>query len=76
MATIFYAGFNSGDVYTADADSSGTSSTAASVVEVRMGNGTYTPTQREVINSLRRAMRWIIQGGLDQAGANLPPNRG
>jgi hypothetical protein len=55
-----------------DVDHAGTSSTAADNIELRMGNGTYLPDRREVLMALERFERWIIQGGLDQAGANLP----
>lgn len=39
-----------------------------------MGNGTYVPTLTEVLMAMSVLERWIIQNGLDQAGANLPPN--
>ena len=76
MATIYYASCNDGDVISQDVEHAGTASTAADVVELRMGNGTYVPTQRQVLNILERFERWIIQNGLNGAGANLPPNRG
>jgi hypothetical protein len=76
MTTTYFASVNDGDVYSKDVEHAGTSSTAADVIEVRMGNGTTVPTQRQVINGLNRIMRWILQGGLDGAGANLPPSRG
>lgn len=76
MATIYYASCNDGDVISSDVEHAGTSSTSGDVVELRMGNGTYVPTQRQVLNILERFERWIIQNGLDGAGANLPPNRG
>ena len=76
MATTYYASANDGDVISKDVAHAGTSSTATDVIELRMGNGTYVPTQRQVLNVLERFERWIIQNGLDGAGANLPPNRG
>jgi hypothetical protein len=76
LATTYYASFNDGDIISADPEHVGTSSTAGDVVEIRMGNGTVVPTQRQVLNILERLERWIIQNGLDGAGANLPPNRG
>lgn len=76
MTTSYYASVNDGDVHSKDVESSGTSSTAGDVIELRMGNGTYVPTQREVLNALERFERWIIQNGLKGVGANLPPNRG
>ena len=51
---------------------SGTSSTATDIIELRMGNGTYAPTRAECIKFLAMAERWILQGGLNQAGANIP----
>lgn len=76
MATIFYASCNDGDVLAKDVEHAGTSSTAGDLVELRMGDGTNTPTQRQVLNILERIERWIMQGGLNGAGANLPPDRG
>ncbi len=76
MTTTYYMSFNDGDSIAKDPEHVGTSSTAGDVVEIRMGNGTRVPTQREVLNMLERAERWIIQSGLDGLGANLPPDRG
>lgn len=75
MATQYYASItgaspDTGSVY--DVDHAGTSSTSGDSFEFRMGNGTYLPDRRECILALKRIERWIIQGGLDQAGANLP----
>jgi hypothetical protein len=50
----------------------GTASTAADIIELRMGNGTYLPSREEVLLALLRFERWVVQGGLNQAGANLP----
>lgn len=77
MATQYYMSSNGGDVITADVDHAGTSGTSTDQVELRIGNGTDTaPTQRRVLNILEQFERWIMQGGLNQAGANLPPSRG
>lgn len=72
MATQYYVGFNDSE-HVRDAASSGTSGTAASVFEFRMGNGTYVPSQTECIKVLRLIERWIINGGLRGAGAGIPP---
>lgn len=71
MTTTFYASVN--DVHSMlDVAHAGTSSTSTDVVEIRMGNGTYAPTRNEVMLALELFRRWLIQGGLDSAGANLP----
>ena len=72
MAATYYASLNTAPDIFADVDHAGTSSTSADNIELRMGNGTYQPDRREVLLALKRFERWIIQGGLDQAGANLP----
>ena len=76
MTTTYYASFNDLDAISLNPEHVGTSSTAGDVVEVRMGNGTVVPTQRQVLNALERCERWIIQNGLGGLGANLPPDRG
>ena len=76
MAATYYMSVNDMNTVAADVAHVGTSSTAGDVIEIRMGNGTYLPTHREVLNSLEIFMRFLIQAGLDGAGANLPPNRG
>lgn len=76
MATTYYMSFNNGDSHSEDPAHVGTSSTAGDIIEVRMGDGTTVPTQRQVINTLERGIRWIVQNGLNGVGANLPPNRG
>jgi hypothetical protein len=72
VAATYYASIVTPSSYMLDVDHAGTSSTAADNIELRMGNGTYLPDRREVLMALERFERWIIQGGLDQAGANLP----
>lgn len=74
MTTTYYASVNDMDTVTADVAHAGTSSTAGDVIEIRIGNGTYVPTHRQVFNALEIFRRWLIQRGLDGAGANLPPN--
>lgn len=76
MADQYYASVNDMDTEAADVAHAGTSGTATDIVEIRMGDGTYVPTQRQVLNALEIFERWIIQNGLDGLGANLPPNRG
>lgn len=76
MATQFYMSANDGDIYAKDVEHAGTSSTATDLVELRIGDGTTVPTQRQVLNIMARFKRWIIQNGLDGAGANLPPSKG
>ncbi len=50
---------------------------AGDVFELRVGNGTTVPTQRQTLNWLESVVkRWYMQNGLDGLGANLPPNRG
>jgi hypothetical protein len=75
VTTTYYASGNDGDVYSADMEHSGTTSTSGDVFEFRMGNGTVVPTQRQSLNFLARLRRWIIQEGLAGGGANLPPDR-
>lgn len=72
MATIYYASINDLHTVSKDVDHSGTSSTAGDVLEIRMGNGTFAPTRFDVLVGLGRLTRWVMQGGLDGAGANLP----
>ena len=72
MATQYYMSITD-DVRTVrDVDHAGTSGTAADNYELRIGNGTYLPSQQEALLALEKFERWIVQGGLNQAGANLP----
>ena len=73
MADFFMSVTNEYDTISKDPDNRGTSSTAGDKVELRMDQ---TLTQRQVINCLARFLRWIEMGGLNGAGANLPPLRG
>lgn len=56
-----------------DPDHVGTSSTSGDELELRI---TYTQspaaTRIQALQGLERFRRWILQGGLDSAGANLP----
>lgn len=72
MTTTYYASVTSDASTMQDVSHSGTSSTSTDILEIRMGNGTYLPSRREVFNFLELIERWVLQGGLDQAGANLP----
>lgn len=72
MATQFFASITVQPGNFADVDHSGTASTATDSFEFRMGNGTYTPNRQECIRALETFKRWLIQGGLNSAGANLP----
>ncbi len=77
MATTYYASLSSNaSLLASDVDHAGTSSTAGDWLEVRMGNGTYAPDRHEVIKGLLRIVRWMQEGGVKGAGANLPPNTG
>lgn len=75
MATTYYVSANDFDTVSKDPANAGTSSTATDIIELRMGDGTTVPTQRQVVNALDIFKRWLIKDGLG-AGANLPPNRG
>jgi hypothetical protein len=71
MATIYYASID--DPHTMqDVAHAGTSSTSSDVIELRMGNGSNTVTRNAVEMALKIFQRWLFQGGLDSAGANLP----
>lgn len=68
----FYASVNSGSVGSgmADVPNSGTSTTAGDKIELRMDQTAV--TRMDVLRALEVFKRWIIQGGLKGAGANLP----
>lgn len=72
MTTTYYMSINTPAEYMLDVDNAGTSSTAADNIELRVGNGTYAPTRRETLLAIDRFRRWVVQGGLDQLGSNLP----
>ena len=75
MATQYYVSVVDTDTMK-DPAHAGITSTATDFIELRMGDGTNVPTQRQVLNAMLVFERWIMQGGLDGTGANLPPNRG
>jgi hypothetical protein len=72
LTTTYYASITSDSGAAADVSNSGTSSTATDVYEFRMGNGTFAPNRTECLLALKVFQRWIMQGGTDQAGSNLP----
>jgi hypothetical protein len=72
MAAQYYASITVDPAAFVDVDNSGTSSTSTDSYEFRMGNGTYLPNRVQALLALKRIERWIVQGGLDQLGANLP----
>lgn len=72
MTTTYYCSITTDPAAFTDVDNSGTTSTSTDIIELRMGNGTYAPNRMQVELALRRFERWLVQGGLDQAGANLP----
>ncbi len=72
MTTTYYASITNDPSFLNNADHSGTSSTATDVFELRMGNGTYAPDRAECLKALRVFERWLMQGGLTGAGANVP----
>lgn len=88
MASVFFISSTSsgaGDAISKDPDHVSTDASftgattppqAGDVFELRIGNATTVPTQRQVLNWLELVERWIIQNGLNGLGANLPPNRG
>lgn len=53
-----------------DVTNSGTSSTAGDTIELRMDQTAV--TRMDVLHALEVFKRWIINGGLNGAGANLP----
>ena len=67
----FYCSVNHGD----DSDmrdvvNAGTSSTAGNKIELRFDQTAV--TRLDLIRALRNFERWIMNGGLNGAGANLP----
>lgn len=66
----FYCSINPGLDGMRDVANAGTSSTATDKVELRMDQTAV--TRLDVLKALKVFERWIIQGGLNGAGANLP----
>jgi hypothetical protein len=73
MANYFMSVTQEYESISKDPDNVGTATTASDKVELRMDQAL---TQRQVLNVLERFERWIMQGGLNGAGANLPAKRG
>jgi hypothetical protein len=71
MADIYYAGITA-DMRTMADVVSGTSTTATLDLELRIGDGTNTPSRDAALMGLKVIERWIMQGGLNGAGTNLP----
>ncbi len=74
MAAQYYMSVNDFETM-ADPAHAGTSSTAGDEVELRIGDGTFLPSQSQVLYALLIFERWIRQNGLKGAGANLPSVR-
>lgn len=72
MAATYYASVPT-NVRTMANITSGTSTTATDLIELRMGDGTTIPSRQTCIMALELFRRWITQGGLNGAGTNLPP---
>jgi hypothetical protein len=66
----YYASVNPGKSATLADITSGTSSTAGDKIELRMDQSAV--TRLDVLQALEVFERWIINGGLNGAGANLP----
>ncbi len=71
MAAQYYVSVNDARTMK-DAAHVGTSGTATDIFELRIGDGTYLPSITETILAMKIIERFLIQNGLDQAGANLP----
>lgn len=74
MTATYYASITSdASLFAKDVDNFGTVSTAADIVELRVGNGTYAPDRAEVLKAIERIWRFYIQGGgAAGSGANVP----
>ena len=73
MADYFMSAQDEYDLLSKAPDHVGTSSTAGDKVELRFDQAL---TGRQVLNTMKRFERWLIQNGLNNAGASLPVNRG
>ena len=75
MATTFFVGINV-DPGSLDQSTTnltvGTATTATCVLELRMNSSTVALTRHQVMMGLEMFKRWVEQGGVNQAGANLP----
>lgn len=73
MTTTYYASITSdASKFSQDVDNFGTASTAADIVELRVGNGTYAPDRTEVVKAIHRILRFYEQGGTNGNGTNVP----
>ena len=54
----------------------GATTTSTDILELRMGSSTANVTRHQALLFLEMAHRWIVQGGLNQAGASLPQPTG
>lgn len=75
MATTFFVGINV-DPSSFDQSSTnltvGTTTTSTCIMELRMNSSTVALDRPQVLKGLETIKRWVMQGGLNQAGANLP----
>ena len=75
MATTFFVGINV-DPSSFDQSSTnltvGTTTTSTCIMELRMNSSTVALDRPQVLKGLEMFHRWVMQGGLNQAGANLP----
>lgn len=74
MAAQFYASITADASSMKNVSHSGTSGTAGDWFEVRMGDGTNTPTRSQCLMMLGVIRRHIIQGGIvPNVGDDIPP---
>lgn len=74
MASQFYASITADCSTLKNVSHSGTSGTAADWIELRMGDGTNTPTRQQVLQALDIFRRHLIQGGIvPNVGDDIPP---
>lgn len=74
--TTYFMSTSDFDTLSKDPQHAGTSSTATDLIELRAGTAGANVTHRQILNALQIFERWVIQKGLDGAGANLPPSAG
>ena len=55
---------------------SGATTTSTDILELRMGSSTANVDRHQVLMFLEIAKRWVMQGGLNGAGASLPQPTG
>ncbi len=74
MAAQYYASITADLGSIKNVSHSGTSGTASDWLELRMGDGTNTPTRQQVLQGLDIFRRHIIQGGIvPNVGDDIPP---